>query len=116
MCPPIDKACAEAIYDILVKYCHAMEIGHKRDHFVYDAVNADNDPYGGISEWRFYGSLGFGGKFRNSETNETKWYVDCYQEDETPQRLERIEQANVELGKLRARHDEGQCQQQSTED
>jgi 5'(3')-deoxyribonucleotidase len=45
-------------------------------------------------EWRFQGSLGFGGKYR-SETNR----VDCYREDETSKRLELIEQMNEALKK-----------------
>jgi len=34
------------------------------------------------TEWRFQGSLGFGGKFRYPRMS-----VDCYPEDETPARL-----------------------------
>lgn len=46
-------------------------------------------------EWRFQGSLGFGGKYR-SKTNK----VDCYPEDETPQRLDVIKRLNKALEEL----------------
>lgn len=36
----------------------------------------------GGKEWRFQGTLGFGGKFWNNGG----WYVNCYVEDETPER------------------------------
>ena len=47
---------------------------------------------GGCDEWRFMGKLGFGGKYR-SGTNR----VDCYSEDETPERLDLIKQINIKL-------------------
>ena len=34
-------------------------------------------------EWRFCGTLGFGGKFYR---NAGRYYVQCYREDETPER------------------------------
>lgn len=46
-------------------------------------------------EYRFQGKLGFGGKYRR-KTNT----VDCYSEDETPERLAIIERLNAELAKL----------------
>lgn len=45
-------------------------------------------------EWRFQGHFGFGGKYR-SLTNK----VDCYREDETPERLKRIKEINFKLAK-----------------
>jgi hypothetical protein len=49
------------------------------------------------SEFRFQGSLGFGGKFwRNYE----HWYINCYPEDESPQRLAVIEKVNNLLKEL----------------
>lgn len=48
-------------------------------------------------EWRFYGYLGFGGKFWCYNDS---WYVSCYQEDVTPERLRSIELANRILRNL----------------
>ena len=47
-------------------------------------------------EWRFQGALGFGGKFRVNNSKPHP-YVDCYREDETPERLKMIERANARL-------------------
>lgn len=47
-------------------------------------------------EFRFMGSLGFGGKFRSNQS----WRVDCYCEDETPQRKETIQKVNEILAVL----------------
>lgn len=82
-----------AVYDILVEECQAFE--DSRDHFVYHQTNDKN--LGDMREWRFSGSLGFGGKFRKYPD---RWYVDCYQEDETPERLAKIAKANARLETL----------------
>lgn len=78
---------ASAIYDILKEECHAREI-HRAD-FIQD--QAGDDP---AREWRFIGSLGFGGKFRRVNG---KWYVDCYREDENQLRMRAIDLANARL-------------------
>ena len=77
---------ANAIFDILVKECGAFD--DDRLGFVY---NQTAEP---VSEWRFCGKLGFGGKFWR---NNGKWYVNCYREDETPKRMKMIEAANKRL-------------------
>jgi hypothetical protein len=51
-----------------------------------------------ITEYRFQGNLGFGGKFWNANG---RWYVTCYSEDETPERQEMIRKANERLADLR---------------
>jgi hypothetical protein len=51
-------------------------------------------------EYRFMGALGFGGKFRNNGNQNNTPHVDCYQEDETPERLKMIDAANVRLAEL----------------
>lgn len=48
------------------------------------------------NEWRFIGTLGFGGKFRFPRLT-----VDCYPEDETPARRETINRTNTRLAALR---------------
>ena len=56
--------------------------------------------WGGLrdKEYRFCGRLGFGGKFwRTSDA----WYVSCYRENESPERIALIEEANDSLKRLR---------------
>lgn len=52
------------------------------------------------TEYRFMGDLGFGGKFRNNGNRDNTPYVDCYPENETPERLKMIEAANKRLAEL----------------
>lgn len=92
----VTKSVALALYDVLVTECKACP-AHV-DSFVYEFTKRD-DVYGPTQEWRFQGALGFGGKFRYPLCT-----VDCYREDETPERLAMIEQANEKLGELKARH------------
>jgi hypothetical protein len=80
---------AEKVYDILVDVCGASET--MRNSFVTQQTTEL------VSEWRFCGTLGFGGKFWNCND---KLYVNCYREDETPKIRETIEQANEQLSKL----------------
>ncbi|MBA3241620.1 MAG: hypothetical protein H0T60_10390 [Acidobacteria bacterium] len=51
-------------------------------------------------EFRFMGSLGFGGKFRNNGNNGNVPYVDCYQEDLTPLRTAQMANANWRIASL----------------
>lgn len=48
-------------------------------------------------EFRFMGSLGFGGKVRASGG---RVFVSCYQEDETPERVATIDRTNSMLASL----------------
>jgi hypothetical protein len=85
---------ANMIYDILVNMGGAAE--SMRDNFLWH--HTDNDEtrkWGLCKEWRFGGHLSFGGKYR-SERN----VVDCYQEDETPERLKLIKEMNEALVKI----------------
>ena len=77
-------------YDILVQECGAKE--DDRDSFI--AYCKEN---GETREWRFCGSLGFGGKFWR---NNGKLYVNCYREDENPYRQMTILRANDRLSEL----------------
>ena len=79
---------ANNIWNILVKHCGASERG--REDFVAVAIQ------GGITEYRFIGGLGFGGKFWGDRMK-----VTCYKEDETPLILKAIEEANKELEMFR---------------
>ena len=78
------KERALAVYDILTMHAGAPE--RDRDGFVH--VHSKT----GCAEWRFQGSLGFGGKYR-AATNS----IDCYSEDETSKRKALIENVNIKL-------------------
>lgn len=52
-------------------------------------------------EFRLNGKLGFGGKVWASGDN---WYVTCYREHETPERLAMMARANERLGRLYDQH------------
>lgn len=80
------KEQANAIYDILVSQCGAPE----QDRFSFVCAQTD----GAVSEWRFGGKLGFGGKFW---CNGGRLYVSCYPEDLTPTRESLIQAANTAL-------------------
>lgn len=91
----ISENIADKIYDILV------EIGaSERMRKCFILTHAwDDDQH----EWRFEGKLGFGGKFWNDWLylqDKPIWRVNCYSEDETPERLEIIEKTNEKLQKL----------------
>jgi hypothetical protein len=77
------------VYDLLIQFGGASERG--RFDFVYAHTR---DPHI-CDEYRFQGSLGFGGKYRRLRNT-----VDCYREDETPERLQTIERLNAELKKI----------------
>lgn len=79
------------IYDLLVLHAGAEEDG--RGSFVRYFLSETRS--GG--EWRFVGTLGFGGKFyRNSGGD----YVSCYREDLTPERDEVINRVNEAIARL----------------
>ena len=88
----IPEKTTNEIYNILVQTCGARE--KDRDRFV-EEFTKDNHTW----EWRFCGRLGFGGKFWDnySFTHNSRFYVTCYSEDEVPERLGMIENANKKL-------------------
>ena len=81
---------ANKIYDILVQLGGADE--KMRDGFVYQHTDDEGNL---CTEWRFMGRLGYGGKYRSKYNS-----VDCYQEDETKERLKIIDKINKELKKI----------------
>ena len=81
----------DKVYNVLIQFGGCNERG--RFNFVYAHAR---DPHP-CDEYRFCGNLGFGGKYRR-RTNK----VDCYREDETPERLQAIDRINSELAKLSA--------------
>lgn len=82
---------ANAVWDVLVEHAGASEDG--REDFVF------HQTAGGCTEYRFQGSLGFGGKFWNANG---RWYVSAYREDTTPGRASAIDLTNAALSGLRA--------------
>ncbi|KKN19810.1 hypothetical protein LCGC14_0941940 [marine sediment metagenome] len=84
---------AYQIYKILVEHAGA-NTGPTRDMFLVWFV--EESKFDLSREFRFQGSLGFGGKFwRNG-----RFYVTCYSEDETPERMATIERTNDALSIL----------------
>lgn len=85
----MEKEKAHKIYDLLVSIGGASE--SERDSFVYHHTKSKDV----CDEWRFSGKLGFGGKYRSLRNR-----VDCYLEDETPERIQLMEQLNNELSQI----------------
>lgn len=85
------EAEANAVFDILVNTRCVGE--HQREDFVL------NHTHDFISEYRFVGSLGFGGKIYRTDARQA-WRVSMYREDETPERLAMMEAANEALRAL----------------
>lgn len=88
---PLTAAQAHAIMAILQAEVGASLDEDNVNDFVFEFTG--NKP---TSNWRFGGSLGFGGKFHFPGLN-----VNCYPEDETPQRRSAIDKANARLSELK---------------
>lgn len=91
---------ANRIWDILVEECGARAEADQfacpgREHFTRYLVEPSRSPF----EYRFCGSLGWGGKF-HARADGSQWRVSCYSEHETPARREAITRANDRLGHL----------------
>jgi hypothetical protein len=85
----------EAIYDILVEEAGANP--NDREDFVLTYTRKEYP----TTEYRFCGSLGFGGKFwRNQRFGLCPFYVSCYPEDNTRERKVIIEHTNKALAAL----------------
>ena len=90
-----DEEILGKMYDILVMHVGARKDSYDRKSFVQCAIIWD---YRFSFEYRFMGSLGFGGKIWLPLDQAP--YVSCYGENETPERNEAIEKANQELSRL----------------
>lgn len=86
----LPQSVIEQIYRILMEECGAPR--HWREDFVFRHTQPRFP-----SEYRIFGNLGPGGKFWRSNG---KFYVNCYTEDENPERLKIIEAANKRLADL----------------
>ena len=84
---------ASAAYDVLVEFAGEHRAENRRDAFIWHVSR-------GTDEYRFCGSLGYGGKFRNNGSRDNIPYVDCYRYDETPARLAAIKRTNAALAAL----------------
>ncbi len=97
---PLSESEGAAIWQVLVDHAGASDDEWDRLAFIqHHTLTAE-------PEWRIFGSLGFGGKFRRNRlwiggTRTESWTVDCYREDETPERLAVIETTNEALAELR---------------
>lgn len=98
---------ANAVWDILVEHAGASDnpdVG-ERESFVHLQTTRH------LTEYRFIGNLGSGGKFwRNTSKRPDgswgeMWYINCYRESETPERLAAIQAANEALEALRSASD-----------
>ena len=82
---------ARAVCAVLATEAGASTAPADLDSFVMEVTGANP-----TNQWRFCGSLGFGGKF---------WFprmtVGCYPEDETPARLATIQSTKSKLAALR---------------
>lgn len=85
---------ARQVWRVLVEDCGASHNPLEELSFVTEYTT--DSAYSPSSEWRFVGNLGFGGKFRYPGLR-----VDCYPEDETPERNAAILAANTRLAALK---------------
>lgn len=86
---------ADQAYSALVEHADAIDRDGERHAFVHAVSKADRP----TDEYRFMGSLGFGGKFRNPGHGSVP-YVDCYPEDMTSERSIVIDRTNEALAAL----------------
>lgn len=84
----MSTASAHAVYTALIEFAGANTNG--RQDFV--------EAWPTITEYRFGGLLGSGGKFWISRN---EWFVTCYPEDETPERTAVVGETNAVLAGLR---------------
>lgn len=84
----MDQEKAKKVWAILVEHAGARpEDGEIFGHYVRVEDR--------FVEWRFCGTLGFGGKLKyNGHQNDGAPWVDCYGEDRTPERSETILKVN----------------------
>lgn len=83
---------AAQAYAALVTHAGARPNDDDKGGFVYELTRSKP-----TDEYRFGGALGFGGKFRFPRMT-----VDCYPEDETPERLAMVAACNEALAQLRS--------------
>lgn len=95
MADRIPPALAARIWQVFVEECGCPNSAPRFMEFRYYLGRKATFGH----EFRFQGALGFGGKFYNDGR---KWWVSCYPEHKTPERLAMIAAANARLAALRA--------------
>lgn len=91
----LDAETASRIWDVLVEECGASEQG--REDFIRSVGTH------GLTEYRFCGWLGFGGKVWLRPYPPAPWFdVNCYPEDLTEERETAMQLANARLAELSA--------------
>lgn len=88
-----DRVFYRAVWDVLVVEAGASKNPTDKELFVRAYTQVEHP----ASEYRFCGSLGFGGKFWR---NDGCFYVSCYPEDRTPSRMATLERVNAKLREL----------------
>jgi len=86
------KETYRCIWSILQEHAGARPV--YEDDFVYAFTRSSSGP---PTEWRFQGTLGFGGKFWRYDG---KYYVTCYPEDKTPERIATCDRVNSLLAEV----------------
>ena len=89
---------AKKVLQILKEECGYRCDPYNGEGFIRAITTVGNEHP--CEEYRFIGALGFGGKFRNNGNRANTPYVDCYPENETPDRKTMIEAANMRLALL----------------
>ncbi len=84
-----DATISDRVYTILIQETGASP----EDRFSFRNWFENQEGF----EYRFQGALGFGGKFWR---NNGRFYVTCYRENETPERLAVIEKTNAALAAI----------------
>lgn len=87
---------AGEIFLILKEDCGWLADSHDEGAFIRAICHDEHICH----EYRFMGALGFGGKLRNNGNRENLPHVDCYPEDETPERLAMIASANLRIAEV----------------
>lgn len=85
----------ERVWDILVENAGAPKGPHDREGFVLACL--DTHRYRILTEYRFGGKLGFGGKFWRYNG---RLYINCYPEDLNPAREAILEKVNQMLAEV----------------
>jgi hypothetical protein len=92
-----DKAFYEEVWDLLVREAGASKREQDRQNFVYDYCQVEYP----VTEYRFMGKIGFGGKFWR---NAGEFYISCYREEETPEKTALIRKVNEGIKELVKKH------------
>lgn len=87
---PLPQSVIEHIYRILMEEAGAPK--HWREDFILHHMEQKPS-----TEYRFFGKLGPGGKLWRKGL---RFYVNCYTEDENPERLKIISRVNERLDEL----------------